>query len=138
MMHTCTQPIPTRAMFTGVSLRSLSPSANLLTSFAELPSDKSKILNMGPDQLQCSANKQGKDLIGYRTGWDGSDTDHMSYVVLCANYQLHNVYLDEFTIQSGKSLDDFKSLTTTLFHEFLHVWLPGSKSTFYYLLKESY
>jgi hypothetical protein len=96
-------------------------------SIAELPSDQSRILNQGPDQLQCSANKQGKDLIGYRSGWDGSDANHMSYVVLCANYQLHNVYLDEFTIRSGKSLDDFKSLTTTLFHEFLHVWVPASK-----------
>ncbi|KAI1052642.1 hypothetical protein NW752_007321 [Fusarium irregulare] len=94
----------------------------------QLPSDQSRILNQGPDQLQCSANKQGKDLIGYRSGWDGSDSDHMSYVVLCANYQLNNVYLDEFTIQSGKSLDDFKTLTTTLFHEFLHVWLPGMRA----------
>ena len=115
-------------MFTGVSIEPLSLLAHLLTSIAELPSDQSRILNQGPDQLQCSANKQGKDLIGYRSGWDGSDTNHMSYVVLCANYQLHNVYLDEFTIQSGKSLDDFKSLTTTLFHEFLHVWVPASKS----------
>ncbi|KAF4970540.1 hypothetical protein FSARC_2449 [Fusarium sarcochroum] len=92
----------------------------------EIQVPNAQVLNMGPNQMTCGkAHQQGKDLIGYRS--DGGPTPTQQdpyYVIVCAKYQLSNVYLDSLTVQSGVSLDDYKSFTTTLFHEWLHVMLP--------------
>ncbi|KAJ4264233.1 hypothetical protein NW762_005427 [Fusarium torreyae] len=83
------------------------------------------LLDMGPDKMTCkSANQQGKALIGYRSGDQAPTPSDPCYVVVCAIYQLKNVYLDSLPVQSGVSLDDYKSFTTTLFHEWLHVMQP--------------
>ncbi|KAF7556395.1 hypothetical protein G7Z17_g1452 [Cylindrodendrum hubeiense] len=92
------------------------------------PHDQSQTSPAQPGQATCaSANTGGSNLIAYRMGWTIRTADFPAYVVMCAKYNSGDIYLDQLTFEAGHSLDDYNTLTTTLFHEFLHVLVSSMR-----------
>ncbi|KAK7422654.1 hypothetical protein QQX98_001442 [Neonectria punicea] len=91
------------------------------------PHDQTQNIPMASDQLTCAKGNSGGNLIAYRIGWDTRTAQLPAYVVMCAKYNQGDIYLDQLTFEAGHSLDDYTTLTTTLFHEFLHVLVSSMR-----------
>ncbi|KAF4465707.1 hypothetical protein FALBO_7436 [Fusarium albosuccineum] len=92
------------------------------------PHDQTQKIPMGADQVNCArANTGGKNLIAYRIGWPVRNEQNPAYVVMCAKYNSGDIFLDSLNFEAGHSLDEYTTLTTTLFHEFLHVLISNMR-----------
>lgn len=65
----------------------------------------------------------------YRLRWDAVTAQTPQYLVICTKQNSYDYSIDAIAskVTSNKSLYDFVTLTTTLFHEFLHVRVASSK-----------
>ncbi|KAH7139933.1 hypothetical protein B0J13DRAFT_609097 [Dactylonectria estremocensis] len=91
------------------------------------PHDQTQNLPQSSSQITCAKGNSGSNLVAYRIGWPVRNAQYPAYVVMCAKYNSGDIYLDQLNFQAGHSLDDYTTLTTTLFHEFLHVLIPSMR-----------
>lgn len=96
----------------------------------EAPNDPS--VRYEPKQDISCATQKGK--IGYRYS-SGSDNmasaKYPQYIVICWKQQTsHDITVRQVNdkVVRGGSLDEYTTLTTVLFHEFMHATVPASKS----------
>ncbi|KAM5350657.1 hypothetical protein ACJ41O_007162 [Fusarium nematophilum] len=95
--------------------------------FWNTPHNQNQNIPMPASQLTCAKGNSGKNLVAYRVGWDVRTADLPAYVVMCAKYNSGDIYLDGLKFEAGHSLDEYTTLTTTLFHEFLHVLISNMR-----------
>ncbi|KAH7129160.1 hypothetical protein EDB81DRAFT_860119 [Dactylonectria macrodidyma] len=91
------------------------------------PHDQTQNIPQSFSQLTCTKGNSGGNLIAYRICWPVRNAQYPAYVVMCARYNSGDIYLDQLNFEAGHSLDDYNTLTTTLFHEFLHVLIPSMR-----------